>query len=174
MAAATDHRSNNFFTQWKMLSSMVSLINIFTSILLQVWQSHTQYLFKYFFPLMLVVWSYPCWHSSNGQHGNAHTSVRKSQFVDTNAVDHVFILAQSESAICRQNCCHTFLTWNTSIFFFLQDGRCIGPTVANEAEPLLCHNSITRNNLFYLYFVHCGLWYGPCCCSLMDLGSSDI
>ncbi|XP_066396784.1 uncharacterized protein [Miscanthus floridulus] len=38
-----------------------------------------------------------------------------------------------------------------------QDGRCIGPTVANEAEPLLCHNSITRNNLFYLYFVHCGL-----------------
>jgi hypothetical protein len=27
---------------------------------------------------------------------------------------------------------------------FIQDGHCIGPTVANEPEPLLCQNSITR------------------------------
>lgn len=25
-----------------------------------------------------------------------------------------------------------------------QDGRCIGPTLANEPEPLLCQNSVTR------------------------------
>lgn len=30
------------------------------------------------------------------------------------------------------------------VLFSFQDGRCIGPTVANEPEPPLCQNSITR------------------------------
>ncbi|KAJ1299243.1 hypothetical protein BS78_01G517000 [Paspalum vaginatum] len=51
-----------------------------------------------------------------------------------------------ESSIRRENEAFESLIRQKSLMMIPvdQDGRCIGPTVANEPEPLLCQNSITR------------------------------
>ncbi|WVZ55052.1 hypothetical protein U9M48_005766 [Paspalum notatum var. saurae] len=51
-----------------------------------------------------------------------------------------------ESSIRRENEAFESLIRQKSLMMIPvdQDGRCIGPTVANESEPLLCQNSVTR------------------------------
>jgi hypothetical protein len=38
-----------------------------------------------------------------------------------------------------------FYIYLTNLSYSFQSGRCLGPTLANEPEPILSQNSLTRN-----------------------------